>query len=102
MRLAQEGTFVTLSTESKEALKQLALRHGAYNVRLFGSVARGESRLSSDVDLLVEMHPNRTLFDLVGFWQDAEDLLGCKVDVVSERGLSPYLRDRILQEAVPL
>jgi uncharacterized protein len=72
------------------------------NVRVFGSVARGDAGIRSDVDLLVEMEPGRSLLDLVGLWQDLEDLLDIHVDVLSDRGLSPHLRDRINAEAVPL
>ncbi|MBI4495225.1 MAG: nucleotidyltransferase family protein [Chloroflexi bacterium] len=86
----------------REDILRLAAQHGARNVRVFGSVARGEARPDSDVDFLVEMEQGRSLLDLVAFWLDLEDLLSCKVDVVTDGGLSPYLRDRILAEAVPL
>lgn len=79
-----------------------AAEHGARNVRVFGSTARGEAEASSDVDLLVEMEPGRNLLDLVGFWQDLEDLLGSHVDVLTDGGVSPYMRERIFAEAVPL
>jgi uncharacterized protein len=81
---------------------QLATRYGIRRVRLFGSVARGEDSAESDVDVLVDFEPGRSLLDQVGFEQDMADLLGCRVDVVVEGGISPYLEDRILQEAVPL
>ncbi|MBI2066614.1 MAG: nucleotidyltransferase family protein [Deltaproteobacteria bacterium] len=80
----------------------LARRHGAKNIRIFGSVARGEAQLDSDIDLLVEMESGRTLLDLVSFWQEIEDLLGRKVDVLTDGGISPYLKDQIYSEAVPL
>lgn len=86
----------------REAILELATRHGARNVRVFGSVARGESGAESDVDLLVDMEEGRSLLDLVAFWQDVEELLGCRVDVITDGGVSPYLRDRIYAEAVPL
>lgn len=79
-----------------------AADHGARNVRVFGSTARGETGNGSDVDLLVEMEPGRSLLDLVGLWQDLEDLLGAHVDVLSDGGVSPHLRERIYAEAVPL
>ena len=79
-----------------------AASHGARNVRVFGSVARGDASSASDLDLLVEMEPGRSLLDLVALWQALGDLLGGEVDVLSEHGLSPHLRDRILSEAVPL
>jgi predicted nucleotidyltransferase len=71
-------------------------------VRVFGSVVRGESDALSDVDLLVEMEPGRSLIDLVGLWQDLEDMLGTTVDVLSDGGVSPHLRERIYAEAVSL
>jgi predicted nucleotidyltransferase len=79
-----------------------ASQHGARNVRVFGSAARGDTRPSSDVDLLVDMEPGRSLLDFVGLWQELEDLLGLKVDLVSEGGISPYLREQILSEAIAL
>lgn len=91
-----------LIQEKRAAILEIAARHGAYNVRLFGSVARGESDEASDVDILVELEPNRSLLDLGGFLADLEDLLACKVDVVTERGLKNRIRDRVLQEAAPL
>jgi uncharacterized protein len=80
----------------------LAMRHGAGNVRVFGSLARGEGREDSDLDLLVTLEKGRSLLDLVGLKQDLEDLVRCPVDIVTERALSPYLRDQILSEAIPL
>jgi len=84
------------------AILSLAAEHGASKVRLFGSLARGEAAPGSDVDLLVAMEEGRSLLDLVAFWQDVEELLGCRVDVITDGGVSPYLRDRIYAEAVPL
>ena len=72
------------------------------NVRLFGSVARGEADGDSDVDLLVEMELNRSLLDLGGLLMEVQDLLGCSVDVVTEKGLRPRIRERVLREAIPL
>jgi predicted nucleotidyltransferase len=86
----------------REAILGLAKQYGIRRVRIFGSVARGEDRPESDVDVLVEFEPGRSLLDQVGFRQDLEELLGRRVDVVSERGISPYLEARILAEAVPL
>lgn len=80
----------------------VAARHGARNIRIFGSVARGERRADSDLDLLVDLEDGRSLLDLVAVKQDIEDLLGCPVDVLTERSISPYIRQRILKEAVPL
>ena len=79
-----------------------ARKHGARNVRVFGSVARGDAGPDSDVDILVELEPGRSLLDHSALMLDLSDLLGCKVDVVSDRALHWYIRDRVLAEAVPL
>ncbi|HUU15046.1 MAG TPA: nucleotidyltransferase family protein [Terriglobia bacterium] len=86
----------------REEILRIAAKHGAYNVRVFGSVARGDARANSDVDLLVDVGPNRTPFFPGGLIADLQDLLGRRVEVVTERGLHWYLRDRVLREAVPL
>lgn len=86
----------------RDEILRIAAKHGARNVRIFGSVARGEADEQSDVDFLVDMEPGRSLFDLAGLYVDLEELLGRKVDVVTTRGISPYLKDRILAEARPL
>jgi hypothetical protein len=86
----------------REGILRLAAQHGAKNVRIFGSAARGEAEASSDIDFLVEMEDGRSLLDLVGLWQDLEELLGRRVDVVEPEGLHWYIRDRVLEEAVPL
>jgi hypothetical protein len=80
----------------------LATKYGARNVRVFGSLARGEADEASDVDLLVELDPGRSLLDLGGLQFELEALLGCRVDVVTERGLKLRIRDRVLREAVPI
>lgn len=87
-----------------ERLLEAAARHGACNVRVFGSVARGDATEDSDLDLLVEFEPGRNLFDLVGLKQEIEEALGdrTKVDVVTENGLPPRVRGRVLGEAVGL
>ncbi len=90
-----------LRSRREEILSRAADR-GARNVRVFSSAARGETESGSDVDLLVEMEPGRSLLDLVGLWQDLEDLLGTRVDLLSDGGLSPHLRERINAEAVEL
>lgn len=81
---------------------EIAAGHGARHVRIFGSTARGEAHAGSDLDLLITLEPGRSLLDIIAIKQDLEDLLGCKVDVVTEAGLSPYLRDRVLSDAMPL
>jgi uncharacterized protein len=92
----------SLLKKYRAEILQLALRHGAQEVRVFGSLARGEGNESSDLDLLVTLGEGRSLLDLVGLKQDLEDLVHRPVDVVTERALSPYLRERVLSEAVPL
>jgi hypothetical protein len=91
-----------LLQEYRAEILNLALRHGARNVRVFGSRARGEAAESSDLDLLVTLGEGRSLLDLIGFKQELEDLVHRPVDVVTEQALSPYLRDRVLSEAIPL
>lgn len=86
----------------REDILRIAEAHGARNVRVFGSVVRGEETAGSDVDFLVKLESGRTLFDLVGLKQALEDALGRRVDVLTEGGISPYLRDRIHAESVPL
>jgi uncharacterized protein len=85
--------------ERRKAILALAERYGVYDVRVFGSVARGESGERSDLDLLVKVRPGRSLFDLGGFLMDVQDLLGCKVDVLTDDGLKPRVRERVLREA---
>jgi hypothetical protein len=96
------GTSPHLGSGEREDINRIAAAHGARNVRLFGSVRRSESSASSDLDLLVDMSEGRSLLDLVALGDDLEEALGRAVDVVTENGLSPYLRDRILAEAVAL
>lgn len=80
----------------------LATERGARNVRVFGSAARGDDTEGSDIDFLVDMEPGRSLLDLSGLLLDLREALGREVDVVTEKGLHWYIRDRVLQEAVPL
>ena len=91
-----------LLKEKREEILRIAADHGARNVRVFGSVVRGETDAQSDIDLLVEFEPDRSLLDHAALWLDLQDLLGCKVDVVSEGGVKARLRERILREAVPV
>lgn len=95
-------TIDELLKTKRDDILRIAARHGAYNVRIFGSAARGEAGPESDVDVLVELEENRSLFDLGGLLMDLQDLLGCEVDVVTENGLHWYIRDRVLKEAVQL
>lgn len=81
---------------------RIARRYGARNVRIFGSAARGEAPAESDLDFLVELEPGRSLLDLGGFLMDVQTLLGCPVDVATEQGLQPRIKERVLREAIPL
>jgi len=93
--------YELLQTKREEILNTAA-KYGAYNVRIFGSVARQEADAQSDVDFLVEMDAGRSLFDLGGLLMELQDLLGCNVDVVTEKGLRERIRERVLQEAIIL
>ena len=97
-------TQAEMLREKREEILRTAKKYGASNVRVFGSVARGEADEQSDIDLLVDMEAGRSLLDLVGLWMDLEELLGCKVDVVTERGVREHerIRNRVLREAVVL
>ena len=88
--------------KKRDAIIAMAAKHGALNPRIFGSIARGESGPESDIDLLVKMEEGRSLLDVSALALDLQDLLGVKVDVVSEDGLYWILRRRILKEAKPL
>jgi len=95
------NTVQRLRTRRAEILK-IAERYGARDVRVFGSAARGEERPDSDIDLLVRLDDDRSLLDHIALLQDLEELLGRKVDVVTERALHHFIRSRVLAEAVPL
>ncbi len=88
--------------EHREVIQRVAHRHGATSVRVFGSFARDDIRPDSDLDLLVEMAPGRSLLDIIAIKQDLEDLLGYSVDVVTEAALSPYIRGEVLEQAIGL
>jgi uncharacterized protein len=88
--------------EVREDIRRIATAHGAANVRVFGSTGRGEQGTSSDLDLLVDMAEGRSLFDLIALSNDLEESLGVEVDVVTEASVSPYMRERVLDEAVAL
>ena len=88
--------------EWREQIRHLAERYRTGNVRVFGSVARGDNTGASDLDLLVTTRAGCSLFDLVGLLEDLQELLGCQVDLVTEDGLKARLRERVLREAVPL
>ena len=95
-------TLDELRTRKRNKILRLVASHGARNVRVFGSVARGEATAESDVDFLVELEPGRNLLDLGGLQMDLQEYLKQHVDVVTERGLLPSMRERVLDEAVSL
>ena len=86
----------------RDAIMDAAARYGVRNIRVFGSLARGQADDQSDIDLLVELEPGRSLIDRIAFMQEVEQLLGRPVDVVNERALHRLVRDRVMQEVVPL
>ncbi len=86
----------------REQILGITARHGARNLRVFGSRAREQADSDSDLDVLIDLAPGRSLLDIIAIKQDLEDLIGCRVDVVTEVSLSPYIRDDVLREAVPL
>jgi len=88
--------------DRKDQILAIAAKYGAFNVRIFGSVAQGTADETSDVDFLVDLEKGRSLFDLGGLLMDLQGLLQRKVDVLTENGLHWYIKDRILKEAKPL
>ncbi len=100
--VAETVDLARLLQEKREDILRIAEKHGAFNVRVFGSVARGEAGPDSDVDFLVELEPTRSLLDLSGLVVDLQSLLGSPVDVAEAEGLHRIVRDRVLKEAKPL
>jgi predicted nucleotidyltransferase len=96
------GTLYDSITRDRQGILEIAHRHHAANVRLFGSVARGEEQEGSDIDFLVDFLPGTTLLDQVGLIQELSTKLDRKVDVVSARALNKHLRQRVLDEAIEL
>ena len=88
--------------QHRNEILDLAKKYGAGNIRIFGSVARGDAREDSDLDVLVDLESGRSLFDLGGLLMDLENLLGCRVDVVTAKGLRERIRSRVLKESIPL
>ncbi|MCL4555213.1 MAG: nucleotidyltransferase family protein [Actinobacteria bacterium] len=88
--------------EKRGEILRICAKYGARNVRVFGSLARGEADELSDIDFLVELEPGRSLLDLGGLQYELEALLRYRVDVVTERGLKRRIRERVLREAVPV
>jgi len=99
---AQPTISLNFLREQRESILALAAQYKARNVRVFGSVARGQAQGSSDVDLLVDFAPDYTLVDRIGLQQELEDLLRCRVDVVPEAMLKAHVRPEALRDAVPL
>ena len=102
---AKEENKVSLGDlvhEKRDQILQVAARHGAYNVRIFGSAARGTAGPDSDLDILVDVGPTHSAWFPAGLILDLEALLECEVDVVTQDALHWYIRDRVLAEAVPL
>ena len=95
-------TLEDLLKAKREEILRVCGKYGAHNVRVFGSVARREADEQSDIDLIVEFEPDRSLLDHAGLWLELQELLGVKVDVVSSRGIKARIRERVLQEAIPL
>jgi len=91
-----------LLRKKRTEILRLGTKHGARNIRIFGSVARGKADDRSDIDFLVDMEPGRSLLDMGGLLMDLRELLGREVDVVSERGLKKRIHDRVMKEVVPL
>ncbi len=91
-----------LIKKKRDEIKRISSIHGVRHIRIFGSVAKQTADADSDVDFLVELNDGRSLLDLGGLLMDLQDLLGCKVDVVTEKGLHWYLKDKILKEAKTL
>jgi uncharacterized protein len=97
----QVVTLEQLLREKRDDIKRIAARHGAYNIRVFGSVARGEAGPESDIDILIDVGPTTSSWFPAGLVLDLEDLLGRRVEVITEKALNPELRDHVLREAIP-
>lgn len=91
-----------LLSSKKNNILATAARYGAFNIRIFGSVARGDDDENSDIDFLVELEPGRSILDLGGLLIELQDLLGCPVDIVTENGLKERIRERVLNEVINL
>lgn len=95
-------SLIALLKEHREEILRIAALYGARNVRVFGSVARGEDDEQSDVDILVDLEDGRSILDLGGFLYDVQELLGCNVDVVTERSIRSANADAVLEEALAI
>lgn len=104
-RFAVRGTAMDLTAtlkDKREEILRIVERRGGRNVRVFGSIVRGEADDASDIDLLVSFEPETSLLQHAALIRELRDFLGCPVDVVDDEGLRPRMRDRILKEAIPL
>jgi len=88
--------------KEREQIKKVAQKHGASNIRVFGSISRGEERPESDIDFLVDFEADRSLFDLVRLKLELEELLGHEVDLVTEKAMHRLIASRVIKEAIPL
>ena len=100
--LMQSMKIEELLQEKREEILKIASEHGACNIRIFGSVARGEADLDSDIDFLIDLGENRSPWFPVRLIRDLENLLGRKVDIATENGLKERIKQRVLQEAIKL
>ena len=100
--MKKQNSFLNTVKKNKNDILEVARVHGILNIRIFGSIARGEDTDNSDIDLLVDLEKGRSLLDIGGASVKLQEILGRKVDIVTERGLHWYLRDKILKEARPL
>jgi hypothetical protein len=91
-----------LLIEKRDDIRSIAAKHGAYNIRIFGSVVRGEAGPDSDIDFLIDAGPTTSSWFPAGLILDLEEILGRRVEVVTEKALNPYLHDYVLREAIPL
>lgn len=95
-------TLSELRSEYRDTIADIASSHGVENIRIFGSLARGDTHHNSDIDILFTRKPGTDLMDLGGFYMEVRELLGTNIDIVSDTSISPHMRDHILSEAVPL
>lgn len=93
---------LSLLKQKRARVLEIAAYYGAYNIRVFGSIARGEADEQSDIDILVSLEPGRSLMDLGGLLYDLRKLMGVEIDVVTENGLRARIREQVLHEAIPL
>jgi len=89
-------------SEKRDDIRAIASKHGAFNIRIFGSVVRGDAGPDSDIDFLIDAGPTTSSWFPAGLILDLEEMLGYRVEVVTEKALNPYIRDSVLREAVPL